>query len=127
MYLADNRSVHLSLHNAVNAHQTAGAFQLERDGYRKGRPVNNLFTQQENLRKDKHNRENRENRSPAQTLPNPHTAPSDDICPMKMPASASMVPDVTIVGNAKFIVSIMASFLDILSLISRNLPEITIA
>ena len=44
-----------------------------------------------------------------------------------MPASASMVPEVTMVGKAKFIVSIIASFLDILSLISRNLPEITIA
>ncbi len=68
MNLTDNRAVHLSLHDAVNAHQPAGAFQLERDRYRKGRPVNNLFTQQENLRQDKHNRENRENRSPAQTL-----------------------------------------------------------
>lgn len=43
----------------------------------------------------------------------PHTAPSEDICPIKMPASASMVPEVTMVGKAKFIVSIIASFLDI--------------
>lgn len=59
--------------------------------------------------------------------PIPHTAPSEDIRPIKMPASASIVPDVTIVGNAKFIVSMIASFLGILSLISRKRPEMTIA
>ena len=59
--------------------------------------------------------------------PMPQIAPSEDIRPIRIPARASMEPDVTIVGKAKFIVSIMASFFDIFSFNSIKRPEITIA
>ena len=46
---------------------------------------------------------------------------------MSIPAAAIIEPDVIIVGNAKFSVSIMASRFGIVSLTSRNRLEMTIA
>ncbi len=59
--------------------------------------------------------------------PIPQMAPSEDICPIKIPASAIMEPEVIMVGNAKFIVSIIACRFGISFFSSINLPEITIA
>ena len=41
--------------------------------------------------------------------PMPTMAASEVICPMRMPATARMVPEVMMVGKAKFMVSMMAS------------------